>query len=66
MDCPYCNKFIQGWTGLQEAQNFSKHLRKCRKYRCMAEIGDKDGKPGVRPEFVGLMDAVELRAKSGQ
>ena len=66
MDCPYCNKEIFGWTGLQEAQNFAKHLHKCKKYRLVATQGDKTGNLGVRPEHVGLMDAVDLRAKSGQ
>jgi len=62
MKCPYCKREINAWTGLQEAQKFEKHLRKCRKspYNIVIE--------GVvtilRP--LSLRDALDIRAESGQ
>lgn len=50
MNCPYCHKRINAFTGLQEAVKFQNHLPKCKK----------------RPQMVSLFKALELRAESGQ
>lgn len=64
MKCPHCNKRIFGFTGLLEAQNFQKHLNKCRKN---PDNNLSDGKQSVSlGKRYGLMDAIEQRAKSGQ
>lgn len=66
MNCPYCDKDIYGLTGLQEIQAFNKHLPKCRKNP--ANIVLRDGrKTVVQPlRHQGIMEALELRAASGQ
>lgn len=65
MNCPYCNKRVIGMTGLQEAQNFRKHLNKCRKNPDNAVLSD--GKTTVMTaKRHTLMDALEVRAASGQ
>jgi hypothetical protein len=64
MNCPYCNKEINGLTGLQELQKFQKHLRTCKK---------KD-KPVIAPngslvdacESTDMLSALNIRANSGQ
>lgn len=64
MNCPYCEKRVHGFTGLQEAQKFQKHLNKCRKNPAN-HISD-----GVETVRLGktftLMDALNVRSKSGQ
>ena len=71
MNCPYCNKEVYGLTGLQELQKFNKHLRKCKKYPDRVVIPasiDESGqlqKP-VNATSVSLLDALEIRANSGQ
>lgn len=65
MKCPYCNKEIFGWTGLQEAQKFQKHLNRCRKNPANCVLSD--GKRTVMtPKNHSLLDALEIRAESGQ
>ena len=66
MNCPYCSKDIYALTGFQEAQKFEKHLRKCRKNP--ANIVITDGKRfAVTPKGnQNLLDALEIRAASGQ
>lgn len=66
MDCPHCKKHIYGLTGLQEIQAFEKHLRKCRKNP--VNIVLRDGKKVVvQPlRHQGMMEALEIRADSGQ
>jgi len=77
MNCPYCNKLIHAFTGLQEAQKFQKHLRKCRKYPGnMAEppTAVPDNPTAAQAQGVvrtlrktpTFMDALEIRAESGQ
>lgn len=67
MNCPYCNRFINAWTGLQELQKFQKHLPKCRKNP--ANVTLRDGRrsvivpPGNRQN---LNDALNIRHDSGQ
>ena len=66
MNCPYCSKEIYGLTGLQEAQAFEKHLRKCRKnpYNIANSVRKRiTGEGGGRQDF---RDALEIRAESGQ
>lgn len=66
MDCPHCNKRILGWTGLQEITVFNKHLRKCRKNP--VNIVLRDGKRTVVTPLSkqNIMEALEIRAASGQ
>jgi hypothetical protein len=64
MNCPFCNKRIFGFTGLQEAQKFRKHLNRCRKN---PDNHLSDGKQTVSlGKSYDLRDALEVRAKSGQ
>lgn len=64
MNCPHCSKRIPGMTGLQEAQNFQKHLNKCRKN---PENTLTDGKITVRlGKKFDLLDALRVRSGSGQ
>ena len=64
MRCPYCKKRIVGFTGLQEANKFAVHLDRCPRNR------DNILSDGVRWVSLGkrysLMDAVKIRAESGQ
>lgn len=64
MRCPHCNKLIHGWTGLQEAENFMRHLDRCKKNRANTIT---DGRKTVllRKKH-SLMDALEQRSESGQ
>lgn len=78
MNCPYCQRKINAFTGLQELQKFHKHLRTCKKYPGnMAEPVQS-----VIPENptatealqvvrtlkrkATMQDALEIRAESGQ
>lgn len=64
MKCPFCNKQIFGFTGLQEAHKFQKHLNRCRKN---PDNTLSDGKQSVSlGKSYNLNDALEQRAKSGQ
>lgn len=66
MNCPYCNRVINAFTGLQEAQKFAKHLNRCPK-RPKAITVETDGSTTTLTHHpFGLMDALDLRAKSGQ
>lgn len=66
MDCPYCKKDIYGMTGLQEAIKFQSHLRKCRKNPNNI-VTIVNGKTIVdQRKDQHLMDALEIRAASGQ
>jgi hypothetical protein len=73
MNCPYCNKHVPGMTGLQEADNFRKHLMHCRKSPA-AQLAKHlhESSPGAggkvqwRIEPYDLKDALEIRASSGQ
>lgn len=64
MNCPYCNKEIFGWTGLQELQAFQKHLRKCKKRDNPVVANNGEIVPAAPSS--GMLDALEIRAKSGQ
>lgn len=66
MNCPYCQKRVYGFTGLQEAQAFEKHLRKCRKNPNNIVISD-GRRTAVTPKRTQtFMDALEIREGSGQ
>lgn len=66
MNCPYCQKHINGLTGLQELQKFNKHLRVCRKHPdrkiMVGPTGDlkKENPPS------DLLNALNVRFDSGQ
>lgn len=80
MNCPYCNKRINAFTGLQELQKFHKHLAKCRKNP--ANMPDPEDYPPLdkpteaqakkalmstaKKRQNTMMDALEIRAESGQ
>lgn len=64
MNCPYCQKRIHGFTGLQEAQKFQKHLNKCRKNPAN-HISDGKQTVSLGKSFT-LMDALRVRANSRQ
>lgn len=66
MNCPYCAKDVYGMTGLQEAQAFQKHLRKCRKNPNNIALSDGRRSVVVPKKHQGLMAALEIRAESGQ
>lgn len=66
MNCPFCQKDIYGMTGFQEILAFNKHLRKCRKNPGNFIISD-----GVKTVIMPkreqtLLDALNIRAESGQ
>lgn len=65
MNCPYCNKDINGLTGLIELKKFQKHLRTCKKHPDRIEIKTPDGKMVLQPH-TSMMDALNIRHDSGQ
>jgi hypothetical protein len=65
MNCPYCQKEINAWTGLQEAMKFQKHLNRCRKNPANAVLSDGH-LTVMTPKRHSLMDALEIRGASGQ
>lgn len=64
MNCPYCKTHIPGMTGFQEAENFQKHLNRCRSNPSNSLT---DGKTTVSlgKKFT-IHDALRIRAESGQ
>lgn len=66
MDCPYCGSYIKGITGLQEVQNFQKHLRKCKKHPDRQTFAYEDGKLKAKNPPTTLLNALEIRSNSGQ
>jgi len=64
MNCPHCSKHIPGFTGLQEAQNFQRHLDKCKKNPANTIT---DGRKTVLlGKQYSLIEAVNIRAESNQ
>lgn len=81
MNCPYCNKVINAFTGLQELQKFQKHLTKCRKNPANlpelpppGPVVDNPTEAQAKAALLStqkrrqntMMDALEIRAESGQ
>lgn len=65
MNRPYCNRKINGITGLQEVQKFQKHLKNCRKNPKRRIVVDEvDGI--VNATSTSLLEALNIRAESGQ
>ena len=66
MTCPYCSKPVNGFTGFQEAEKFAKHLRVCRKNPNNITLTDgrRSVTTPIQPQ--DLMDALNIRADSGQ
>ena len=62
MNCPYCKRKINGFTGLQEVQKFQKHLNKCKKNpkRLLNNMGYN------KTVYTSLEEALTIRAESGQ
>lgn len=66
MLCPYCNRDIFGFTGLQEATKFHKHLARCRKNPNNIILRDGRRAAVVPKTNQTFMDALRIRADSGQ
>lgn len=66
MNCPYCKRDVYGMTGFQEAQAFTKHLRKCRKNPANIVLRDGRRIAVVPKEDQTFMDALKIRSDSGQ
>ena len=66
MNCPYCNREIHAWTGLQEVQKFEKHLARCRKNPNNIALSDGQRTAVTPKRHQNMNDALEIRAKSGQ
>ena len=66
MNCPYCNRVINAWTGFQELQKFNKHLWKCRKNPNNIVLSDGIKTVVTPKRCQNLNDALEIRAESGQ
>lgn len=71
MNCPYCNKQIDAFTGLQELNKFQSHLVKCKKYpnrKVLPAFVDEEGSLNkeVNLTCVSQMEALNIRAESGQ
>ncbi len=66
MNCPHCKRIVNGLTGLQEAQAFEKHLARCKKnpQNIVLSDGRKTVVTAMKPQR--LIDALEIRANSGQ
>lgn len=64
MKCPFCDKQINGLTGLQEIKNFMTHLNS--QTRGCKKNPKKD--TTKHPFFYGtsMQEALEIRANSGQ
>lgn len=65
MNCPYCNKRVPGMTGLQELQNFQKHLGQCKKNFRNLPLSD-GRKTVITPHRHTLREAMAIRHQSGQ
>lgn len=66
MNCPYCEKQINGMTGLQELQKFHKHLQACKKHPDRKTIVTSEGELKKQVPNNSMMDALNIRAESGQ
>lgn len=68
MNCPHCDKQINGMTGLQELQKFHKHLHKCKKNpnRVVMKVEAENGSTKLTIGRQTMMDALNIRADSGQ
>jgi len=65
MNCPYCNKQIEGITGLQEVSKFQKHLRSCKKNPDRIKLV-VTSTGNMETAYQTLLEALEIRANSGQ
>ncbi len=66
MNCPYCQREIFGWTGMQELQKFQKHLPKCRKNPNNLVLSDGKRTVITPKKEQTFLEALEIRAESGQ
>lgn len=65
MNCPYCNKRIEGITGLQEVTKFQKHLSSCKKNPNRNQlVVMPDG--AIKVSLPTLLEALKIRSESGQ
>ena len=66
MFCPYCKRRVEALTGFMEAEKFAKHLQTCRKNPNNLVMSDGTRTVVVPQKIQNLMDALEIRAESGQ
>ena len=66
MKCPYCQREVFGWTGLQELQKFEKHLPRCKKNPANVVLSDGRKTVVVPTRRQDLGDALHIRHESGQ
>lgn len=66
MNCPYCKRVINAFTGLQELQKFQKHLARCRKNPNNLVLSDGQRTVVTPKQDQDLNDALAIRAASGQ
>lgn len=66
MNCPYCERQVDGMTGLIELRNFQRHLAKCTKNP--NNIVLREGwRIVVTPKtHQDINEALKIRAESGQ
>lgn len=66
MECPFCKKEIYAMTGLQEIQKFEKHLKTCRKNPKRKVVVTESGDLAIEVRPTGMLEALQIRADSGQ
>lgn len=66
MKCPYCDKEVYGFTGLQELLNFQRHMRRCRKSPFRQTVVNRRGEIAVKNKPIELDEALMIRHESGQ
>ncbi len=66
MNCPYCQRLINAFTGLQEAEKFRTHLAKCRKNPNNVVLTDGRRTVVTPKKHQDLNDALRIREESGQ
>lgn len=66
MNCPYCQRPIKGFTGLDEAVKFQRHLARCRKNPNNIVLTDGRKTVVTPKKEQTLFDALHIRAESSQ
>ena len=66
MNCPYCQRQVFGFTGLQELRKFERHLARCRKNPANVVLSDGRKTVVVPTRTQNLSDALAIRHESGQ
>ncbi len=66
MNCPYCQRKIWAYTGLQELMKFERYLARCRKNPNNIVLTDGQQTAVTPKRGQTLSDALEIRADSNQ